>query len=393
VIFDFLRNLADLAIFSVVIWAQWRIGSSILATSKRRGPRAAALIRLLLAAAVAMIVVGFALSFAEVSRVVQVPTWLRGVLNGGAYLWAFIGTGVFLIHWLWHLLLDRAGPRAFDPGRRKLVNAAGSTLAAVPFAMAGFGGMVQRTDFHVREVDIAIPNLPRDLQGLRVLQLSDIHLGPFLSERDLARVIDESRNLRPHLAVITGDLISMSGDPLDACLRQIARLRPDAGILGCMGNHEIYAGVQDYTFEQGARLGIDFLRERARPLRFGEATLSVAGVDYQPQRLRDHFLDGAERLIAADAVNVLLSHNPNVFPIAARQGFDLTISGHTHGGQVNVEILHQNLNVARFLTPFVYGRFNLDRASLYVSRGIGTINLPIRIGAPPEITLLRLTSV
>jgi hypothetical protein len=259
--------------------------------------------------------------------------------------------------------------------------------------MAGFGGIVQRTDFRVREVDIAIPNLPRDLHGLRVLQLSDIHLGPFLSERDLARVIDESRNLRPHLAVITGDLISMSGDPLDACLRQIARLRPDAGILGCMGNHEIYAGVQEYTFEQGARLGIDFLRERGRPLRFGEATLNVAGVDYQPQRLREHYLDGAESLIAADAVNVLLSHNPNVFPIAARQGFDLTIAGHTHGGQVNVEILHQNLNVARFLTPFVYGRYNLDRASLYVSRGIGTINLPIRIGAPPEITLLRLTSV
>ena len=392
-IFDFLRNLADLALFSIVIWAQWRIGSAILAASKRRGPRAAALVRLLLAAAVAMLAAGFALSFAEVSRIVQVPSWPRGVLNGGAFLWMFVGTGAYLIHWLWHLLLDRAGAGAFDPGRRKLVNAAGGTLAAVPFAMTGFGGIVQRTDFHVREVDIAIPNLPRDLQELRVLQLSDIHLGPFLSERELARVIDESRNLRPHLAVITGDLISMSGDPLDACLRQIARLQPDAGILGCMGNHEIYAGVQEYTAKQGARLGIDFLRERARPLRFGAATLNVAGVDYQPQRRREHFLDGAERLIAADAVNVLLSHNPNVFPIAARQGFDLTIAGHTHGGQVNVEILHQNLNVARFLTPYVYGRFNLDRASLYVSRGIGTINLPIRIGAPPEITLLRLISV
>jgi predicted MPP superfamily phosphohydrolase len=393
VIVDFFRNLADLALFSVVIWAQWRIGSSILAASRNRPARIGGLIRTLMAAGFAMLVVGFTLSFAEVSRVVHVPSWLRGVLNGGAYLWAFISTGAYLIHRLWRLFIDRTGAAAFDPGRRKLVNAAGSTLAAVPFAMAGFGSLVQRTDFHVREVDIAIPNLPRDLQGLRVLQLSDIHLGPFLTERNLARVIDESRNLRPHLAVITGDLISMAGDPLDACLRQIARLRPDAGILGCLGNHEIYAGVQEYTTEQGARLGIDFLRERTRPLRFGESTLNVAGVDYQPQRLRGHYLHGAERLIAPGAVNVLLSHNPNVFPVAARQGFDLTISGHTHGGQVNIEILHQNLNVARFLTPFVYGRYNLDRASLYVSRGIGTINLPIRIGAPPEITLLRLTAV
>jgi predicted MPP superfamily phosphohydrolase len=393
VIFDFFHNLADLALFSVVIWAHWRIGSTILAASRNRPARIAVPMRALMAAVVVWLAVGFALNFPEMNLIVHIPSRLRGALSGSAYLWGFTVTGAYLIHWLWHLLLDRAGARAFNPGRRKLVSAAGSTLAAVPFAMAGFGGLVQRTDFHVREIDIAIPNLPRDLQGLRVLQLSDIHLGPFLSERDLARVIDESRNLRPHLAVMTGDLISMSGDPLDACLRQIARLQPDAGILGCMGNHEVYARVQVYTAEQGARLGIDFLRRRARALRFGEATLNVAGVDYQPQRLRGHYLDGAERMIAPGAVNVLLSHNPDVFPVAARQGFDLTIAGHTHGGQVNVEILHQNLNVARFLTPFVYGRYNLDRASLYVSRGIGTIGLPIRIGAPPEITLLRLTSV
>jgi uncharacterized protein len=382
-IFDSLRNLADLALFSVVIWAQWRIGSAIFAASKNR------LIRALVATFVVWLALGFALNVPEVSRFLPVPHRLRGVLSGGAYLWAFTVSGAYLIHRLWRLLVEPA----FDPGRRKLVNAAGSTLAAVPFAMAGFGGLVQRTDFHVREVDIAIPNLPRDLQGVRVLQLSDIHLGPFLSERDLARVIDESRNLHPHLAVVTGDLISMAGDPLDACLRQIARLQPDAGILGCLGNHEVYSGVQDSATALGARLGIGFLRNKARPLRFGEATLNIAGVDYQPQRQREHYLDGAERLITAGAVNVLLSHNPDVFPVAVKKGFDLTISGHTHGGQVNIEILHQNLNVARFLTPFVYGRYNLDRASLYVSRGIGTIGLPVRIGAPPEITLLRLTSV
>ena len=382
-ILDFLHNLAELVLFSVVIWAQWRIGSAILAASRNR------LIRALVIAFAVWLALGFALNFPEASRLLPVPSSLRGILSGGAYLWAFTVSGAYLIHRLWRLLLDRT----FDPGRRKLVNAAGSTLAAVPFAMAGFGGLVQRTDFHVREVDIAIPNLPRDLQGLRVLQLSDIHLGPFLTERELARVIDESRNLRPHLAVVTGDLISMAGDPLDVCLRQIARLQPDAGVLGCLGNHEVYSGVQGYAAAQGARLGIDFLRGTARPLRFGEATLNIAGVDYQPQRLRDHYLDGADRLIVPGAVNVLLSHNPDVFPVAATQGFDVTLAGHTHGGQVNVEILHQNLNVARFLTPFVYGHYTLDRASLYVSRGIGTIGLPVRIGAPPEITLLRLTSV
>ncbi len=113
------------------------------------------------------------------------------------------------------------------------------------------------------------------------MQLSDIHLSAFLSEKDLARVIDSANELRPHLTLVTGDLITAAGDPLDACLRQLARLRADAGILACMGNHENYAMAEDYTERQGARLGIPFLRGRAQPLRFGDAVLNVAGVDYQ----------------------------------------------------------------------------------------------------------------
>src|SRR6185369_16744231 len=136
----------------------------------------------------------------------------------------------------------------------------------------------------------------------------------------------------------------------------------------------------------------DFLRRRARPLKFGSATLNVAGVDYESISERKRYLTGAERLIAPGAVNVLLSHNPYVFPASARKGFDLTLAGHTHGGQVTVEILHHSLNVARFLTPFVSGRYNLDSARLYVTRGIGTIGLPVRLGAPPEISLLKLVA-
>jgi predicted MPP superfamily phosphohydrolase len=382
---------------AIVIWAQWRIAISIVNASRARAVWIQYLIRALLFVLLAGLLLGFLFTYHAVNRIVLVPARLRTVLTGATYLWAFTVTGGYLVYLIWRWLANRAGAQEFNSGRRTLINAAGGALVATPFALAGFGALVERTDFHVREVDIPIPNLPRDLQGLRILQLSDIHLGPFLDERDLARVIDESQNLRPHLAVITGDLISMAGDPLDACLRQIARLRADAGILGCMGNHEVYARVQPYVMAEGARLGIDFLRQRARPLRFGEATLNIAGVDHQTITNSAKYLIGAERLIAPGAVNVLLSHNPDVFPVAARKGYDVTISGHTHGGQVNVEILNQDLNVARFLTPFVYGHYQLKQpagaeASLYVSRGIGTICLPIRLGAPPEITLLRLVA-
>ncbi len=373
-----------------MIWAQWRIGAAILASAESRTPPIRFALRLLVAAMTAWLAAGFAFNFHAVIRLLHVSPTLRGAVSGGAYVWAFSATGSYLFYWLWRLPARAADAAQFSPGRRKLVGAVGNALVAAPVMLAGYGGFVERTKFQVREVDILIPNLPPDLQGLRILQLSDIHLGPFLSERDLARVIDEALNLRPHIAVVTGDLISMRGDPLDACLRQIARLRPEAGIFGCLGNHEVYAEVETYTQQQAARLGIEFLRGAARPLRFGPSTLNLAGVDYQSIAKPESYLIGAQRLIAPGAVNVLLSHNPDVFPVAAGQGFDLTLGGHTHGGQVNVEILSRDLNIARFFTPYVYGRYTLDRASIYVSRGIGTIGLPIRIGAPPEITLLRL---
>ena len=89
-------------------------------------------------------------------------------------------------------------------------------------------------------------------------------------------------------------------------------------------------------------------------------------------------------------MNLLLSHNPDVFPVAADLGYDLVVGGHTHGGQVTVEIVEQTLNVGRFFTPYVAGLYRKGASSLYVSRGIGTINLPMRLGARPEVALLRL---
>jgi predicted MPP superfamily phosphohydrolase len=242
----------------------------------------------------------------------------------------------------------------------------------------------------VREVDIPLPGLPQDLDGLRILQLSDIHLSLFLSESDFARVVDASRELRPNLAVITGDLISEPGDPLDACIRQLGRLRADAGVFGCMGNHEGYAKAQDYAEIEAAKYGIRFLRSEASPLRFGGAVLNLAGVDYQPITERPRYLLGAGRLIVPGACNLLLSHNPDVFPVAARQGWNCVLGGHTHGGQIAVEILDETITPVRFFTRYVRGLYRLGRSAEYVTRGIGSIGIPARLGAPPEITLLKL---
>src|SRR5262249_13369204 len=131
-------------------------------------------------------------------------------------------------------------------------------------------------------------------------------------------------------------------------------------------------------------------RSQTELLRFGNASLNLVGVDYETKAHGRIYLPKAERMVVPGAVNVLLSHNPDVFPVAARKGYQLMLAGHTHGGQVNVEILDQAINPARFFTPYVYGIYRKGNASAYVTRGIGTIGVPARLGAPPEICLLRL---
>ena len=277
--------------------------------------------------------------------------------------------------------------RNHRPERRRMLKAAASLAIVAPPVLTA-AAFIRREELTFREVDIIIPGLPKDLTGLRLVQLSDIHLSPFVSEQLLARSVDMANETRAHIALVTGDLISRGGDPLDTCLHHLGRLRSDAGTIGCLGNHETYAGSEHYTTVEGAKLGMRFLRHQSQPLHFGDSLLNIVGVDYQ--RRGSRYLVGADRLIVPGATNVLLSHNPDVFPVAASQGFDLTIAGHTHGGQVNVEILEQNVNIVRFFTPYVYGRYVRDGRSLFVTRGIGTVGAPARLGAPPEVALIRL---
>ena len=301
--------------------------------------------------------------------------------------WAMLSvlwTGAWLA---WRLLAAILRP-AHSPARRGFLNSAGAVLLAAPLATVGYGVFVERRNIRLREQKIVVPGLAEDLDGLRIVQLSDIHLSPFLSVRDLAHAVGIANETRAHLALVTGDMISSYRDPLNACLENLALLRAEAGIFGCLGNHEVYAGAEDYATTRGARLGIRYLRSEAVRLKFGGAVMNLAGVDYQ--RFNKPYLVGSEEMVEPGMFNILLSHNPDVFPVAAGQGFDLTVAGHTHGGQIRVEILREDLNIARFFTPYVDGLYQQDGRSIFVSRGIGTIGLPARLGAPPEVALLRL---
>jgi predicted MPP superfamily phosphohydrolase len=376
-------ELFDLFLFIVFSIVQWRISRRLWRSYPGRGPRAA------IALFNAAVLFGYLCTFADPPRLLHLPGLTAEFLGGITFIYLIVATLALPIRWA----VARIGKhfdRPADPSRRRALNTAGNLALAAPFAVVGYGTFVERTNFRVREIDMPIANLAPGLDGLRILQLSDIHMGAFLNERELAKVVDAGMEQRAHLAVVTGDLISMSGDPLDACIRQLARIKTDAGTFGCMGNHERYAQAEDYCEEAAARAGIRFLRKEAQILRFGGSTLNLAGVDHQSRHGGREYLTAVGNLTQPNAFNLLLSHNPDVLPVAARQGWDLMLSGHTHGGQINVEFLDQSITPARFLTPYIYGAYREQNTAAYVTRGIGSIGVPARIGAPPEITILRL---
>lgn len=381
------RNLPDALAFAAVVLVhaqllRWAIRSERMRA--RRALRVAAIA----GAALLLLWAGCSMLFSVPHFSRRLPSsWLLSWTRGAGIAWSIAAIASMAIYSLWRRL------PGYNPGRRGFLRVAGGACTAAPFAVVGFGVLVDRSGFRTREVDVRIPNLPRELHGLRLVQLTDIHLSPFLSEKELARAVDMANELKGNIAVVTGDLVTSSGDPLDTCLRQVARLRAEAGIYGCLGNHEVYARVTDRATAGGARLGIRFLRQQSASLRFRGKEINLVGVDYQRMGDRGRYLRGADKLLVPGATNILLSHNPDVFDAAARQGFDLTVSGHTHGGQVTVEILNQTLNVARFYTPYVYGLYQNGNSSVWVSRGIGTVGLPARIGAPPEVVLLRLCAI
>lgn len=324
------------------------------------------------------------------------------MITVGLWIWASMLSFQLIVAvqgsaWLVRRLRSLMQPSEVSPERRHFLQTATYVAGAVPFAVIGYGFFIGRRNYRVEEVTVAISNLPEGLDGLRLLQLTDVHASAYMPLEEVRRIVEMARELAPDLVFHTGDFITSRGDPLEEAIAELARVEGRYGRFGCLGNHEIYAGVEEAATELCARRGIRMLRGENAEVEIQGAKLNLIGVDYLPQPRtldravwRQHFLRGDEKLVRRDAFNILLTHNPNPFVSAADLGIQLTLAGHTHGGQVQVEILNTRWSPPRFFTPFVSGLYEQGASRLYVSRGIGTIAVPVRLNAPPEITLLTL---
>ncbi|HUR89373.1 MAG TPA: metallophosphoesterase [Ramlibacter sp.] len=278
-------------------------------------------------------------------------------------------------------------PLLFSYERLASVSAGVVPVAAI--AVTAIGLWNARRIARIVEVDVPIAGLPGALDGFTIAQISDVHVGPTIRRNYVEGIVDAVNALEADLIAITGDLVDGSVPQLREHVAPLANLRAKHGRFFVTGNHEYYAGALPWM-EELERLGIRVLHNEHVVLDHGAARLVVAGVpDYSAGHFHPaHASDPAAALAGAppDArARILLAHQPRTAPAAAKAGFDLQLSGHTHGGQ-----FWPWNHFVRFQQPFTAGLNRMDGLWVYVSRGTGYWGPPKRFGAPSEITKLRL---
>jgi predicted MPP superfamily phosphohydrolase len=253
----------------------------------------------------------------------------------------------------------------------------GSLLAMALGALTALRGP------RVEEVEIRVPGLHPDLDGLRIVQLSDLHVGRNIRRAYVERAVERARNLAPDLVALTGDMVDGPVERLAPHVAPLAALAADGRAFFVLGNHDCYSGAPAWI-AHFRDMGMRVLLNEHAVLRKGAATVVVGGVVDPAYRLQrpEISLDDAP---SAD-FRLLLAHNPKLAPLGARAGFDLQLSGHTHAGQ----FFPWTLAVRLVHAPHVAGLSREGRMWVYVSAGTGTWGPPVRFGTSPEITLLRL---
>ncbi|WP_141619375.1 metallophosphoesterase [Myxococcus sp. AB036A] len=276
-----------------------------------------------------------------------------------------------------------------SPERRALLGqglAVGAGLAGV--AMSSYGGWRAYHPPDVRDIPVRLPHLPRELEGLTLVQLTDIHIGGVIQRRFIDELVSRTNALKPDVIAITGDLVDGSVNALGVFAAGLGKLSARYGTWFVTGNHDYYSGADSWVaFLEG--LGIHTLRNRSVSIGDGAASFQLAGVDdWSAHRMgeRGYDLDAALRDVRPDRASVLLAHQPSNFDEVARRGVGLQVSGHTHGGQ---------MFPGNLMGDLIWGDRNagLSRTGdslIYVSRGCGFVGPPMRVGAPPEIARLVL---
>jgi predicted MPP superfamily phosphohydrolase len=265
-------------------------------------------------------------------------------------------------------------------------------IAALAMAVATWGYTHGHRRLRVTYLDLPLADLPAGLDGLRIVHITDLHLGPTAHRDALREALDCVNALDPDLVCVTGDIVDSKVTDLDHWLPELARLDARHGVFAVLGNHDGFAGADRVAAALRAHTRWRVLRDEVIPLDVDGDRLHLVGLDDRRAPATAAQLPELLAAVPRGEACVLLVHQPSAFPVAARLRVPLTLAGHTHGGQIALPGLAA-INPARLLmTRFDAGTFASGDAVLHVNLGLGTTGQRVRIGAPREITVVTLVA-
>jgi predicted MPP superfamily phosphohydrolase len=280
------------------------------------------------------------------------------------------------------------------PPRRDFLQKVAWTAASAPFVIAANGMFRTAFDFQTYRHYLPISGLPRQLEGLKIVQISDIHSGSFGSSKPMGEVRRIIDSLRPDIILITGDYVNFRPDELAITLPELKRLSAPLGVYGSIGNHDHYMTPNDHQILKKTirDAGINLLVNSNTVIRVDGSELNLAAIDNTGLKQKFGRIDDAMHGLNTANPTILMAHDPTFWDneVRNKRPIDVMLSGHTHGGQVGVHILGEDLSFARMVYQQWAGMYYDKDQVLYVNRGMGMVGPPIRIAIEPEITFFTL---
>jgi len=343
----------------------------------------------------------------------SVPKWFIDLGIYPFYIWHYSFLMLFLltaigkllqlpflaVMWVWRKVTDRNRvpdsvfqPSPVDAARRRLLRQGFTVVAGTTFAASTFG-ILRRNKFDISNVTVPIAGLPDRLEGFTIALISDIHSSIFMTKEQMQVYASVVNSLACDLIAVTGDFVNSMVEEVYPFAEAFSVLTAPCGVFGVLGNHDYFTRNVDVVAKEVTSCGIKLLRNSRIGIEKNGTTLHLLGLDDlgNGQRAKK-LIDKAVAGIEGKALTILMCHRPYFFPQAAERNIGLMLSGHTHGGQiVFARIGNDIIAPARMVSPYVAGLYSIETSHMYVSRGIGTVGVPIRLNCPPEITRITLT--
>lgn len=353
------------------------------------------------------------------------PDWLKLYFMPPFYIW--MGATFFISLWLligkviklpfklpiWlmkifkplrekiHSLSEKKHVRKVNHSRRQFVKYA--TFAASSYAFIGAGyGVLKHDSFEIIKKNIQIDNLPPELKGTTITLISDIHAGQYMNEKDMREYADVLNELNSDIICIPGDFVNYQRDDVHSVAAAFRNLKAKHGIYGTLGNHDFFQDGNYVADVMNSDSPVKMMRNSHVRINIKGKDLFMIGIDdtissgAKMETVLGFYNDMESYLYKkeetfTDSPKILLCHKPYGFDYLATKNLDLVLSGHTHGGQV-VPFKMGNINIsfAATISKYIEGHYKIGKANMYVSRGIGSVALPIRINCPPEVTQITL---